>query len=182
MGGSEPAASEPARVGAPLLAVYDEALPHVYGYVRARCESATVAEDLTADTFLAAAAAIQRPDPPPVSVRWLLGVARHKLADHWRREFREQRRLSLVARALDAEFDDPWEARLDAVLAHQTLSRLAPQHRAALTLRYVDDLPVREVAAALGRSEHATEALLTRARNAFRHTYPSTNREGERRG
>ena len=47
----------------------------------------------------------------------------------------------------------------------------APPHRAALTLRYLDDLPVPEVAALLGRTLHATEALLVRARAAFRRAY-----------
>jgi RNA polymerase sigma-70 factor (ECF subfamily) len=37
-----------------------------------------------------------------------------------------------------------------------------------LTLRYLDDLPVPQVAELLGRSMHATEALLVRARTAFR--------------
>ena len=44
-------------------------------------------------------------------------------------------------------------------------------HRAALTLRYLDGLPVPEVANHLGRTVHATEALLVRARTAFRHAY-----------
>ena len=48
---------------------------------------------------------------------------------------------------------------------------LGPHHRVALTLRYVDGLPVPEVAEILGRTVHATEALLVRARNAFRRLY-----------
>jgi len=180
--GIEPPAREPVRdPGGWLLEAYDEALPHVYGYLRSRCDSAPVAEDLTAETFLAAAAAGRRADPPTLSVGWLLGVARHKLADHWRRRAREERGLRVVANRSIAEVtDDPWEARLDAVLARETLVRLAPQHRAALTLRYVDDLPVRDVADALGRSVHATEALLVRARSAFRRTYPTTGEEETR--
>jgi RNA polymerase sigma-70 factor, ECF subfamily len=80
--------------------------------------------------------------------------------------------------------DDPWDATLDAIRAQQTLSSLAGQHRAALLLRYVDDLPVNEVAAVLGRTLHATEALLVRARRAFRRAYEqadaSATREDER--
>ena len=68
---------------------------------------------------------------------------------------------------------DPWDARLDAVRAHQTLEAIAIQHRAALTLRYLDDLSVPEVAVALGRTLHATEALLVRARASFRRAYDS---------
>jgi RNA polymerase sigma-70 factor (ECF subfamily) len=40
-----------------------------------------------------------------------------------------------------------------------------------LSLRYLDDLTVPEVADALGRSVHATESLLARARRAFRMSY-----------
>jgi RNA polymerase sigma-70 factor (ECF subfamily) len=54
------------------------------------------------------------------------------------------------------------------------LDGLAPQHRAVLTLRYLDDLPVPQVAALLQRTVHATEALLVRARGAFRRAYVST--------
>ena len=46
-----------------------------------------------------------------------------------------------------------------------------PHHRAALTLRYLDGLPVPEVARHLDRTVHATEALLVRARAAFRLLY-----------
>jgi RNA polymerase sigma-70 factor, ECF subfamily len=104
-------------------------------------------------------------------VAWLIGTARHKLVDHWRRQEREGRSLRLVDVAV---VDDPWDVRLDALRARQVLDRLSPQHRAALTLRYVDDLPVPQVAALLQRTVHATEALLVRARNAFRRDYVST--------
>ena len=155
---------------APFLDFYDDALPHVYGYLSARCGARTLAEDLTAETFLAAVDASRRDDPPPMSVAWAIGVARHKLVDHWRREARDHRRLQALADA-SPDVADPWDAQLDAVRARETLARLAPQHRAALTLRYLDDLPVPDVAVVLGRTVHATEALLTRARLAFRRTY-----------
>ena len=156
--------------GSALLALYDRALPQVYGYLLARGRSATLAEDLTAETFLAAVDALNRAEPPALSTAWLVGVARHKLVDHWRRQARDDRSMrALVDEA--PEPLDPWDARLDATRAHQTLHRLGPHHRAALTLRYVDDLPVPEVAAHLERTLHATEALLVRARAAFRRAY-----------
>ncbi len=58
------------------------------------------------------------------------------------------------------------------MVAHHTLRQLTPIHRAVLTLRYVDDLPVGECAEILGRTVGATEALLTRAKRAFRAAYP----------
>jgi len=55
--------------------------------------------------------------------------------------------------------------------ATEVLAALGPHHRLALTLRYVDGLPVAEVAELLGRTPNATEALLVRARAAFRRVY-----------
>jgi RNA polymerase sigma-70 factor (ECF subfamily) len=181
----KPADSASARdPGSLLLALYDTALPQVYGYLLHRCGRTALAEDLTAETFLAAVDAVRSERPPPLSTGWLIGVARHKLIDHWRRLAREERSLSAVAgdptdpSAGSGRSHDPWDAQLDAIRAHETLQVLAPQHRAALTLRYLDDLPVAEVARVLDRTLHATEALLVRARTAFRTTYS----EGEEAG
>jgi RNA polymerase sigma-70 factor (ECF subfamily) len=159
---------------ADLLALYDEALPQVYGYLLSRCGQRALAEDLTAETFLAAVDTARRDQP--VSIPWLIGVARHKLVDHWRRLAREERSLALVP----AEPEPPWEdCVLDAVTARAALQRLGPHHRLALTLRYLDGLPVPEVARLLDRTLHATEALLVRARAAFRRAYDDQGTEVE---
>jgi len=155
---------------AELLDVYDRALPIVYGYFLSRCGRVALAEDLTAETFLAAAGAALRQPASPISVPWIVGIARHKLVDHWRRQAREERSLRAMADQAQPE-EDPWDVRLDALRARATLQRLAPHHQAALTLRYLDDLPVPAVAELLDRTVHATEALLVRARVAFRRSY-----------
>jgi len=157
--------------GAVLLALYDEALPTVYGYLLSRCGQIALAQDLTGETFLAAVDAVRRTPPAQLNTGWLVGVARHKLADHWRRQAREDRGLRAVADTAGVMTEDPWEERLDALRARAALTQLGPHHRRALTLRYLDDLPVPEVAACLDRSLHATEALLVRARTAFRRAY-----------
>jgi len=162
--------------GPALLELYDAALPQVYGYLLARCGRRTLAEDLTAETFLAAVVACRRTPPPLPSTGWLVGIARHKLVDHWRAAEREQRGLRAVAES-DAEPEDPWDERLDALLAREVLAALSAPHRAALTLRYLDGLGVPEVARTLGRTVTATEALLTRARTAFRRSYTEPRRK-----
>jgi RNA polymerase sigma-70 factor (ECF subfamily) len=181
-GAPDPAQAAGHEAGAALLALYDTALPEVYGYLLARCGAATTAQDLTAETFLAAVKAVRSGAPPdPLSTAWLVGVARHKLVDHWRRVGREDRKLAAVADD-QRESVDPWDEQLDAVRAREVLEQLAPQHRAALTLRYVDDLPVAEVATLLQRSLHATEALLVRAKAAFRRAYTNDESEEDRDG
>ncbi|MFZ1996069.1 MAG: RNA polymerase sigma factor [Solirubrobacteraceae bacterium] len=157
-----------------MAAIYPVALPQVYGYLLPRCGSVILAEDLTAETFMAAVAASRRHPPPHVTVAWLIGIARHKLVDHWRRAERERRGLAAVEHEPPAG-EDPWNEVLDAQAVHVALLRLSLPQRVALTLRYLDGLPVPEVARHLDRSVHATETLLVRARSALRRVY----REGE---
>jgi RNA polymerase sigma-70 factor (ECF subfamily) len=161
--------------GDPVVAIYRRALPQVYGYLLPRCGSVVVAEDLTAETFMAAVAASRQGSVPEVTVAWLVGVARHKLVDHWRRMAREQRNLA-VAEGDSEALDDPWEDWLDAEAAHAALSRLSVHHRIALMLRYLDGLSVAQVAEHFGRSVHATETLLARARAALRRVYREVER------
>ena len=156
-----------------LLGLYVRALPQVYGYLLDRCHDVATAEDLTSETFLAAVTAARERGVEP-SIPWIVGVARHKLVDHWRRRSRDERLLAQVAGdSSTAEADDPWDAQLDGMRAAAVMDGLGGHHRAALTLRYVDGLSVPEVAEVLGRTVHATEALLVRARLAYRRAYES---------
>jgi RNA polymerase sigma-70 factor (ECF subfamily) len=154
-----------------LLGLYDRALPQVYGYLVTRCGDRVVAKDLTSETFLSVAAGRQ---DAPVTVAWLIGVARHKLVDYWRRQARQARLLQAVEGSLSIS-DDPWDIELNRWRAHEVLTHLAPQHRAALTLRYPDGLSVQETATILDRGVGATEALLVRARRESRHVYEGSS-------
>jgi RNA polymerase sigma-70 factor, ECF subfamily len=157
--------------GERFLALYDAALPYVYGYLLARCGRAVLAEELTSETMLAAVDALKRDArPSSLSTSWLLGIARHKLVDYWRRLGREERSVQTIG-SQQPETEDPWDVHLDCLRARQTLEKLTPQHRSVLTLRYLDDLAVADVADILDRTVHATEALLARARLAFRRAY-----------
>ena len=166
MGGDQPlsAASDP------VLDIYRVALPQVYGYLLPRCGSAALAEDLTSETFLAAISASRQGSLTEVSTAWLVGVARHKLVDPWRRLEREQRSLATAVASV-ADVDDPWDEWLDSEAAYAALSHLPIPQRAALTLRYLDGLPVADVAEHLGRTFHGTETLLARSRSALRRQY-----------
>jgi RNA polymerase sigma-70 factor, ECF subfamily len=163
--------ADPEQPDAPraLLALYDRALPVVYGYFVRRCPDRATAEDLTSETFLAAMDAARRPEPPQIALPWLIGVARHKLADHFRRR---DAGIPVAEVPEVAGPADTWDAELDRLVAESTLARLSEPHRAVLTLRYMDDRSVPECAELIGRTVHATEALLVRARRAFKQQYP----------
>jgi RNA polymerase sigma-70 factor (ECF subfamily) len=154
-------------------AFYEQALPRVYGYFFHRCGGAeAVAEDLTQETFLAAVGELRKGVLVEAPVSWVLGIARHKLVDHYRSEARRERRLEVAWQAEEiearlADADDE-EARRRALAA---LDGVPALQRAALVLRYLDGLSVPEVAAALGRSVEAAESLLARGRESFKRLY-----------
>lgn len=160
---------------AAFRAWYDYALPRVHRYLFNRCgRDRSLAEELTQETFVEAIRSrrrfVGRDDP----LKWVIGIARHRLADHFRRLERQERRvIDLASRGhLDAvqPMSDPDDELAAAVAA------LPAMQRAAIVLHYLDDLPVREVARLLNRSEKAVESLLSRGRDTLRRTYEGTER------
>jgi RNA polymerase sigma-70 factor (ECF subfamily) len=156
---------------------YDDAVIRVYGYLQGRCGGdADLAEELTQQTFIQAVRHWRTFDGRSDAVTWLCSIARNRLVDHYRQIDRQQRRhLRLVVRELTIDHGG-LQGSLDdreAVLA--ALRDLPALHHAALVLRFVDGLSVREVAQALGRSEDATESLIRRAKGRFRATYPEAS-------
>jgi RNA polymerase sigma-70 factor (ECF subfamily) len=149
---------------------YAEALPRVYGYFYHRLGAdPALAEDLTQETFLAAVAELRRGTPVVTPVPWILGVARHKLLDHLRR----QRRVGWTLLSWEDMVDDdalsvPEDDEMAREQAIAALAAVPSPQREALVLRYLDDLSVPEVAIALDRSISAAESLLARGRVAFR--------------
>ena len=152
---------------AEFRAWYDASLPRVYSYLFTRCgHNRDLAEELTQETFVEAirsrpAATAEQP------VSWLIGIARHRLLDHFRTmERRERRFVRLVAtrqpQSLRVDDADPLGRLSDA------LARLPAPQRAAVVLCYIDGLSVRESAALLGRTDSSVESLLGRARATLR--------------
>ena len=78
-------------------------MPRVYSYVLSRCgHDVELAEELTQRTFVAAVEQRWRFDGRSDITTWLCGIARHKLADHYRRAERDQRRqIQLEVREID---------------------------------------------------------------------------------
>ena len=72
-----------------------------------------------------------------------------------------------LPRAWDRPAPDPIESAMDSELL-AALRSLAPRQRAALWLRYCDDLATADVARILHCSETAAKQLLLRARDALR--------------
>jgi RNA polymerase sigma-70 factor (ECF subfamily) len=152
---------------------YERSLPRVYAYLFHRCgRDPELAEELAQQAFVDAVRSRARFRGQSDAVTWVIGIARNKLVDHFRRAERDQRRhAALVARefaqvASAADLSPIGPDEIDEALAV-----LPPLQRAVLVLHYMDHLPVRDVARSIGKSEAATASLLARGRDAFRQAY-----------
>lgn len=139
------------------------------------CEDPVAAEDLTQQTLLAAWTSDRQPEADEDWRRWLFGIARNILL-RWRRDqARHGRRLATApeneSQLMAASTDDVIDMLADradiVAILDGALARIPAESRRALLLRYVDDLPQREVAARLGIGEGALEGKLHRGKRAM---------------
>ena len=141
----------------------------LFNFLLRRTGSADDAEDLTQEAFVRAWQRIERYDPRYQFTTWLFTIANRLAATHYRRARRE----SVVRSSLQpsAEADSP-----ASVIAEREQGRLlwdiadrvlTDTQRTALWLRFAEDLPVREIAAVMGKSRVTVRVTLLRARNAL---------------
>lgn len=155
-------------------AFYERTLPRIFGYLFHRCGGdRSVAEEITQQTFTEAVRQRNTFDGRADPLTWLTAIARHKLADHYRRLDHEERRLlRLVVKEISADHEGRAWRRIDEREAIVGALRTLPAlQRAVLVLHYADGMSVREISLELGKSESSIESLMTRARDAFRRSY-----------
>jgi RNA polymerase sigma-70 factor (ECF subfamily) len=148
---------------------YRTHLPSVYGYLLRLCAGDRAeAEDLTQDVWIALVDELRQGRVERADPRWLMSVARSRFIDGARRERLGRLKLRLLSRDHDGTADPTSDADPTTSEVLDRLAQLQPLHRAVLVLRYVDDLPVPQVASAIRRDLTATNSLLARARAALR--------------
>ena len=130
------------------------------------------AREIVQDTLMAAVDALPLFRGRASLFSWLGGIARHEIADFYRK-----RKLKTIVfskfEGLEAAVSDVWgpEARLDEkelrLRLKQAMRKIGPKYRQLLQLKYVEELSVTEVAGKLKMSFKAAESGLFRARKAF---------------
>ena len=148
----------------------------VYGFLLARTGDPSLAEDITADTFVAAWDRLHDSRRSSITIEpgWLITVARRRLIDHWRRAERLRTRLQRLAGELKtASFVDDVDTKILGALAS-----LSERQQAVMVLRYLDGYSVTEIAELLELTYKSTESLLSRGRAGLREAY-AQNEPGE---
>jgi RNA polymerase sigma-70 factor (ECF subfamily) len=153
---------------------YDRYEGALLGFLRRATGHADRAADLTAEVFAVALASLGSFRPERGSGRaWLFGIARHELAQSWRRgrvEAQARRRLGMEPMVLS---DEDLE-RIDELGAMAPLDSLSlldalpAQQRAAVRGRVIDGREYEDLARELGCSELVVRQRVSRGLRALR--------------
>ena len=156
----EAAKADPAR----FVDIYERYVDRIYAFASRRTDNRATAEDITSQVFEQALRAIGRFEWRGVPVAaWLFRMASNALADHWRARGRD-------ARELPTDLPDAREVEdIDRRIAlYQEIAQLPEVQRRVIQMRFVEEKSIREVAAALDRSEGAVKQLQLRALEKLR--------------
>jgi RNA polymerase sigma-70 factor (ECF subfamily) len=145
--------------------LYQRHVQRVYRYVLVRVGgNVQDAQDLTSQTFLAAMEGLKSYRSTQPFVAWLLGIARHKVADQFRRQ-KPQVDLETAVFLPDTHTNDPDEQidqQLDIARVTRKLQIIAPDRAEVITLRLFAGLEMPDIARLLGKNEAAVRMLLFR--------------------
>jgi RNA polymerase sigma-70 factor (ECF subfamily) len=137
------------------------------------------AEDVTQETWLAAVKSVKRFKGQSEPYTWLCSIAWHKIRDFQRRHYRQmvkqqspadQPDVATLRQMLDTQPlpQELLEREGTQELVHRALFALPGQYQQVLILKYVEDMPMKEIGYVLGKSTKSVDGLLRRARVALR--------------
>lgn len=123
----------------------------------ARFRLGETAEEAVSETFLRAWSGLPRyRDTGAPFAAWLYGIARHVIADEFRRRARSEPRAEVPDRVVD-------ERPEDRLALQAAMEGLPDEQRQVIELKYLVGLTNAEVGSALGKSTGAVNALQWRA-------------------
>jgi RNA polymerase sigma-70 factor (ECF subfamily) len=131
-----------------------------YGILQNREE----AEDVVQDSLVKAWKIRWRVRDPEKFPAWLATIARHKAHD----VFRKRRTVPLTAQLTEPIESEPADTSALDQRLHSALAALPEVHRAALTLRYFEEMDYRTIENTLGLTNGALRGILGRALASMR--------------
>jgi RNA polymerase sigma-70 factor (ECF subfamily) len=169
-----------------IKTMFNANMDKLYSFVFHEVEqNQSIAEDIVQDTFISAIKSASKFKGNSRIYTWLVGIAHHKIADHYRHSKREQRYANRTSDSINPEQLDlaidktPGgniaESTENRILVEQALNSLPADYREIIILKYVEDFPVDEIGKILNRSPKSVEGILSRARKALKELIKDQN-------
>jgi RNA polymerase sigma-70 factor, ECF subfamily len=142
--------------------LYQRYVQQLYRYFLVRVGNVDDAQDLTSQTFLAAMQSLHSYRGRQPFIAWLLGIARHKTVDLFRRRPDVELDEAEAVAAADESVDEQVSRHLEIEQVTRKLQRIAPDRAEALSLRLFGGLEVSEIAQVMNKNEAAVRMLIFR--------------------
>ena len=148
--------------------LYSRHASRVYNFLRRLCADATLAEDLTQDTFLAAYQSLTTWNRRGAFSTWLCGIAVNCYRLRCRQPLREEHDDALDENSPAPPQTDPltqYTEQESLRLLEKAIHQLPDACREAFVLVYVEEFPYKEAAALLDIPVGTLQSRLNRAKN-----------------
>jgi len=151
--------------------LYDKYIDKIYRFVYFKVSSQEIAEDLTSEAFIRYWDSVKK-DPSRIdnAQAFLYQIARNLVTDHYRDKGRSQTvstddiymadpRPSIEEKACDIS---------DVEMIKANMANIKDDYKDVIIWRYVEELPMSEIAELTGKSEGAVRVLIHRALKSLR--------------
>lgn len=148
-----------------LMADYNELVDQIFRFVYFKVSSKELAQDLTQDSFLSVLEYLQKEDREAIkNIRaFVFRTARNKVIDYYRKKGRVIYSDEAVLAEEKKFTKDDIAIKQDAKMLIEKLSLLGEGDKEILTMRYVEDLDIKEIAQVIDKSQVAVRVQIFRA-------------------
>ena len=148
--------------------LYEAYVDRVYRFVFFRVTDAQIAEDLTSLVFLKAWENLGRYQPHGPFLAWLYAIARNTVIDNYRtRKPTISLEEAAPAAAQDEKLDDHMQLQFEMQSLQAAMQHLTKEQQEVITLKFIADYDIAQIAKMMGKSEGAIRALQMRALQAL---------------
>jgi RNA polymerase sigma-70 factor (ECF subfamily) len=149
-----------------LAEAHDTYYSAIFRYIAYKVGNQETAEDLTSEVFVRLLDAVRDRHAPQNTLRgWLYSVAGHIVTDYYRKQSRSGKDV-LLMETLESDIVGPAEysaKKQTLEELHDALSELTDEQQDVIALRFGYEMPIKEVAQIIGKSEGAVKQLQARA-------------------
>ncbi len=148
-----------------LAEIHNRYYAGIYRYISFRVDDLHTVEDLTGEVFLRLLTALRDRTAPQNTLRgWLYGVASNIVKEYYRKKKRaNQTELDESVPSSGKSLDERLEAQLIRENLQAVMKDLTEDQQNVLALRFGFEMPIREVAQTMGKSEGSIKMLQARA-------------------
>ncbi len=154
-----------------MTAFYRRHESRVYRFVLSKLNDSFAAADILNDVMMEVWKSAGRFAGRSKVTTWLLGIANHKVLDHWRRKgAREFTELNehMADESPAANIEQTIDAASDGKLLHLCMNRLSAEHREVLHLVFFEELGYTDIAGIINVPEGTVKSRVFHAKDLLK--------------